>query len=196
MVIEPIFEVEFREGSYGFRPGRGCKERLREVERLLKEGNTHVVDADLQATSTAIPHERLMWYQGSISDGRVLSLIERFLHQDIMTDMERGSRPAGTPQGAVIRPLLANIYLHPLDLQMEQNGYRMVRYADDFVVLCRNGSEAQAALREVEAWVAENGLTLNPDKTHVGDCRQSGQGFEFLGYRFEARAAASCARRV
>ncbi|MGB8176011.1 MAG: group II intron reverse transcriptase/maturase, partial [Pseudolabrys sp.] len=187
LTIEPIFEVQFRPGSYGFRPGRSCKDALREVDRLLKEGYTHVVDADLQGYFDSIPHDRLMaLVAGSISDGRVLSLIEGFLQQDIMTDMARWQPTTGTPQGAVISPLLANLYLHPLDLLMEQSGWRMVRYADDFVVLCRTEVEARDALRQVEAWVAENGLTLHPDKTRVGDSRQSGQGFEFLGYRFEA----------
>ena len=86
----------------------------------------------------------------------------------------------------MISPLLANIYLHPLDRRMAARGYRMVRYADDFVVLCKSREEAEAALAEITAWVADNGLRLNPDKTHVGDCRQPGQGFDFLGYRFEA----------
>ena len=86
----------------------------------------------------------------------------------------------------MISPLLANLYLHPLDLLMEQSGYRMVRYADDFVILCRTEAEAQDALRQVEAWVNANGLTLHPDKTKVGDSQQPGQGFDFLGYRFEA----------
>jgi len=100
--------------------------------------------------------------------------------------MQRWTPTAGTPQGAVISPLLANIYLHPLDELMAARGYRMVRYADDFVVLCRSPEEAAAALATIQAWVAENGLRLHPQKTHVGDCRQAGQGFEFLGYRFEA----------
>jgi RNA-directed DNA polymerase len=187
MVIEPIFEVQFREGSYGFRPGRGCKDALREVDRLLKEGFTHVVDADLKGYFDTIPHDRLMTLvEGSISDGRVLSLIESFLHQDIMTETARWQPDAGTPQGAVLSPLLANLYLHPLDLLMERRGYRMVRYADDFVILCATAGDAQAALREVSAWVTANGLTLHPDKTKVGDCLQPGQGFDFLGYRFEA----------
>jgi RNA-directed DNA polymerase len=187
MAIEPIFETQFRPGSYGFRPGRSCKDALREVDRLLKEGYTHVVDADLQGYFDSIPHDRLMaLVAGSISDGRVLSLIDGFLRQDIMKDMTRWQPTTGTPQGAVISPLLANLYLHPLDLQMEQNGWHMVRYADDFVILCRTEAEAQAALRQTEAWVAENGLTLHPDKTRIGDSRQPGQGFEFLGYRFEA----------
>jgi len=100
--------------------------------------------------------------------------------------MERWTPTEGTPQGAVISPLLANIYLHPLDELMAARGYRMVRYADDFVVLCKSREEAAAALADIIAWVTENGLRLHPDKTHVGDCRQVGQGFEFLGYRFEA----------
>jgi RNA-directed DNA polymerase len=187
MVIEPIFETQLRPGSYGFRPGRSCKDALREVDRLLKEGFTWVVDADLQSYFDSIPHARLMaLVAGSISDGPVLSLLEGFLQQDIMKDMARWRPTTGTPQGAVISPLLANLYLHPLDLLMEQSGCRMVRYADDFVILCRTEEEARSALRQVEAWVAANGLTLHPDKTRVGDSRQPGQGFDFLGYRFEA----------
>jgi len=186
MVIEPIFEVQFRPGSYGFRPGRGCKDALREVDRLLKEGNTVVVDADLKSYFDSIPHDRLMaLVAGSISDGRVLGLIDGFLQQEIMSDMARWRPSTGTPQGAVLSPLLANLYLHPLDLLMERSGYRMVRYADDFVILCATEAEAGAALRQVTAWVSANGLTLHPDKTRIGDSLQPGQGFEFLGYRFE-----------
>ncbi len=187
MVIEPIFEVQFRPGSFGFRPGLGCKDALREVDRLLKEGYTHVVDADLKSYFDTIPHERLMaLVAGSVSDDRVLSLIECFLHQDIMTETACWEPVSGTPQGAVLSPLLANLYLHPLDLLMEQGGYRMIRYADDFVILCASRAEAAAALRQVAAWVDANGLTLHPDKTRVSDCLQPGQGFDFLGYRFEA----------
>lgn len=187
MVIEPIFEVQFRPCSYGFRPGRRCKDALREVDRLVKEGFTFVVDADLASYFDTIPHDRLMaLVEGSISDGRVLALIESFLRQDVMTGMERWQPTSGTPQGAVISPLLANLYLHPLDCLMERSGRRMVRYADDFVILCRSEAEAEAALRETQAWVTANGLALHPDKTRIGDCQQPGQGFDFLGYRFEA----------
>jgi RNA-directed DNA polymerase len=187
MVIEPVFEMQFRSGSYGFRPGRSCKDALREVDRLLKAGNTWVVDADLKSYFDSIPHDRLMaLVEGSISDGRVLALIDGFLQQEIMSDMAHWQPTTGTPQGAVLSPLLANLYLHPLDLLMERGGYRMVRYADDFVILCASEAEAVAALRQVTAWVAANGLTLHPDKTRIGDSRRQGRGFDFLGYRFEA----------
>ena len=186
-VIEPIFEKEFLDISYGFRPGKGCKDALREVDGHLRKGYTHVVDADLKGYFDSIPHERLMARVGErISDGRLLALLAAWLRQDIVRDLQRWTPTAGTPQGAVISPLLANLYLHPLDVKMSELGYRMVRYADDFVILCQTASQAQAALEEVKAWVQENGLNLHPDKTHIGDCRVKGQGFEFLGYRFEA----------
>ena len=187
LVMEPVFEREFLDTSYGFRPGRGCKDALREVDRWLKSGYTHVVDADLKSYFDTIVHTRLMARVGErVSDGRLLRLIEAFLQQDIVQGLQRWTPSGGTPQGAVISPLLANIYLHDLDCRMQARGYRMVRYADDFVVLTRSAEEAQAALCEVQAWVEENELELNADKTHVGDCRVRGQGFDFLGYRFEA----------
>jgi RNA-directed DNA polymerase len=186
-VLEPIFEREFVSKSYGFRPGLGCKDALREVERLLQEGYTFVVDADLKSYFETIPHGELVKrVEEKISDGRVLELIEAFLKQDIVKEIERWTPTEGAPQGAVISPLLANIYLHPLDCHIRHNGYRMVRYADDIVVLCPSAEQAQLALEEVRSWIAQNGLSLNDDKTHMGDCRQQGQGFEFLGYRFEA----------
>jgi RNA-directed DNA polymerase len=186
-VLEPIFEATFRPTSYGFRPGRGCLDALREVDQLIEAGHTHVVDADLQSYFDTIPHERLMQrVEERISDGRILGLLRGWLAQDIMRDMQRWTPTEGTPQGAVISPLLANIYLHPLDKRMAARGYRMVRYADDFVVLCKNQEQAEAALADIREWVAENGLRLHPNKTHLGDCRLAGQGFEFLGYRFEA----------
>jgi RNA-directed DNA polymerase len=146
-----------------------------------------VVDADLEGYFDSIPHERLMSRVAErISDGRILDLVGGWLGQDILKGLERWTPVAGTPQGAVISPLLANIYLDPLDALMAARGHRMVRYADDFVVLCQSRERAEAALALVRAWTAENGLGLHPDKTHVGDCRQPGHGFEFLGYRFEA----------
>ena len=186
-VMEPIFEARFCDGSYGFRPGRGCKDALREVDGLIRQGYTFVVDADLQSYFDTIPRERLMQrVEECISDGPVLQLVDKFLRQDVMQDGKRWTPTGGTPQGAVISPLLANIYLHGLDVLMTESGYRMVRYADDFVILCRSREEAMVALEQVRRWVGENGLTLHPEKTHVGDCRQPGEGFDFLGYRFEA----------
>jgi RNA-directed DNA polymerase len=187
MVIEPIFEKEFEESSYGFRPRRGCKDALREVERLIKDGFTHVVDADLTSYFDTIPHKRLMaLVKRRISDGRLLELIGGYLRQEVVSELKRWTPVGGTPQGAVISPILANLYLHPLDRLMRAKGHHMVRYADDFVVMCPSARAAQAALGEIRAWVSANGLILHPDKTHVGDCSTPGQGFEFLGYRFEA----------
>jgi RNA-directed DNA polymerase len=186
-VIEPIFENEFLPMSYGFRPGRGCKDALREVDGYLKAGYTHVVDADLKGYFDSIPHDLLKArVEEHISDGRLLGILASWLKQDIVKGIERWTPEGGTPQGAVISPLLANLYLHPLDERMTGAGYRMVRYADDFVILCQSAEQAQKALEEVKAWVEANGLTLHPDKTHVGNCMMEGQGFEFLGYRFEA----------
>ena len=187
LVIEPIFEQEFEPRSYGFRQGLGCKDALREVDHYLKAGQCWVVDADLQSYFDTIPHAALLAKVGSrIADGGVLELVGRFLKQDIMEDMKLWTPTSGSPQGAVISPLLANIYLHELDVEMREAGLVMVRYADDSVVLCRSREEAESALARMRAWVSANGLTLHPDKTHVGDCRIEGQGFEFLGYRFEA----------
>jgi RNA-directed DNA polymerase len=187
LVIEPILETKFLSTSYGFRPGRGCKDALREVDRLLGEGFTFVVDADLRGYFDSIPHGKLMErVEAHISDGRLLALLRSYLEQDIFDGMQSWTPTEGTPQGAPMSPLLANLYLHALDELMRDLGHRMVRYADDFVILCRSREEADGALAEVREWVQANGLTLHPDKTHIGDCRHPGQGFEFLGYRFEA----------
>lgn len=185
-VMEPIFEREFAEHSYGFRPGRGCKDALRQVEGWLKEGNVWVVDADLKSYFDTIPHDRLMErVRERIADGAVLQLIESFLKQGVMEEL-RDWQPteSGTPQGAVISPLLANLYLNPLDHLMAGQGWKMVRYADDFVILCRTQAQAQAVLEAVRAWVQAEGLKLHPEKTRIVDAAQPG-GFDFLGYHFE-----------
>ena len=187
LVIEPIFEHGFASGSYGFRPGRGCHDALREVDELIRDGYTFVVDADLKSYFDTIAHDRLVArIEEHVIDSGVLDLMRAWLKADILKGIDRWTPTAGSPQGAVISPLLANIYLDPLDKLMAARGYRMVRYADDFVILCRTREAADAALDEVRAWIGANGLTLHPEKTHVGDCRVPGQGFEFLGYRFEA----------
>ena len=120
-----------------------------------------------------------------VSDGRVLDLIRSWLQADSLQGLDRWTPVKGSPQGAVISPLLANIYLDPLDRLMAERGYPMVRYADDFVILTRSHVEAEAALALVKAWVTSNGLTLHPEKTRIANCRKKGNGFEFLGYRFE-----------
>jgi len=184
-VLEPIFERDFAAHSYGFRPGRGTKDALRRVSTLLKAGYTHVVDADFRSYYDTIPRQGLLArIEAKVSDGRVLDLVRAFLEQEVMAGLEHWTPEEGTPQGAVISPLLSNIYLDPLDHRMADQGYEMVRYADDFVVLCRSREEAEQALAEVEAWTAAAGLQLHPDKTRIVDATQPG-GFDFLGYHFE-----------
>jgi RNA-directed DNA polymerase len=186
MVIEPIFEHHFAQHSYGFRPGRGCKDALRRVQALLDEGHTWIVDADLKSYFDTIPKDRLMSRVAQrIADGRVLALLQSYLDPEVMEELTvHESTDRGTPQGAVISPLLANIYLDPLDHLLAAGGVQMVRYADDFVLLCRSEDEAKAALARVQTWVQENGLTLHPEKTRIVDATQPG-GFDFLGYHFE-----------
>jgi RNA-directed DNA polymerase len=182
-VIEPIFDVTFAEYSYGFRPGRGCHQALEHVERLLNAGSVYVVDADLKSYFDTINHEKLLErIREKVSDSRILKLIEMFLQQGILDGLESWTPEQGSPQGAVISPLLANIYLNPLDHLMADAGYSMVRYADDFVILCRTREDAERALETVRQWVVENDLTLHPDKTRIVDART--EPFDFLGYRF------------
>jgi RNA-directed DNA polymerase len=185
-VLEPIFERVFAEHSYGFRPGRGCKDALRRVDRLLKEGKVWVVDLDFKAYFDTIPHDKLLGrVEELISDGRILELLGKYLKAGVMEEL-KGWEPTeqGTPQGAVISPLLANLYLNPLDHLLAALGYDMTRYADDLVVQCRTQAEAQAALEIIQNWAKENGLTVHPTKTRIVDASQKG-GFDFLGYHFE-----------
>ena len=183
-VLEPIFEREFAPHSYGFRPQRGAKDALRRVQQLLDAGYTYVVDADLQSYFDTIPHDRLMGrLRERIADGRILRLVESFLKAGIMDGLQETSPDAGAPQGAVLSPLLSNIYLNPLDHLLVAHGLEMVRYADDFVIMCRTAAEAERALTLVRQWVAEAGLQLHPDKTRIVDVRST--AFEFLGYRFD-----------
>lgn len=185
-VMEPIFEHSFHEHSYGFRPGRNARQAVDRVEELLEAGHTWVVDADIKGYFDNIPQDQLLaLVKVKIADSRILNLLEKFLKQGVMESMKQWNpTEAGTPQGAVISPLLANIYLNPLDHQMDAQGCEMIRYADDFVILCRTESEAREALAKVQAWMAEAGLTLHPEKTRIVDGTRKG-GFEFLGWHFE-----------
>lgn len=184
-VLEPIFERDFAEQSYGFRPNRGCKDALRRVWALLQAGYTWVVDADLKSYFDTIPHGPLLRrVEEKVSDGRVIELLRQYLKQDVMEGLQSWTPEEGTPQGATVSPLLSNIYLDPLDQEMAQGEQVMVRYADDFVILCRSEAEAVAALERVRAWTVRAGLTLHPVKTRIVNAEDKG-GFDFLGYHFE-----------
>ena len=182
-VLEPIFERQFAEHSYGFRPGRGCKDALSRVDKLLKEGCRYVVDVDLKSYFDTIPHDKLLdAVRQHVADSQVLALIEAFLKADIMDGVRQWTPESGAPQGAVLSPLLSNLYLNALDHQMVGSGYEMTRYADDLVIQCRSREDAERALELVRAWTVQAGLTLHPTKTKIVDAEID--GFEFLGYRF------------
>jgi RNA-directed DNA polymerase len=140
LVLEPIFEKDFMPVSFGFRPGRSCKEALRVVEQALKDGYTWVVDADLQSYFDTIPKRPLLaLIQERVSDGRVLELLKRFLDQEVMEGMTRWTPVAGTPQGSVISPLMSNLYLHGLDKRLSETGNAYARFADDSAPRRREG---------------------------------------------------------
>ena len=154
------------------------------MDELLKQGYVYVVDADLKSYFDTIPHERLLnRLRERIADERMLRLIETFLRAGILDGLQEWEPEAGAPQGAVLSPLLSNIYLNPLDHQMAAQGVEMVRYADDFVILCRSQAEAEQALAQVRQWCEAEGLTVHPTKTRIVDVRT--EGFDFLGYRFQ-----------
>ena len=183
-VIEPIFENEFLDCSYGFRPKRGQKDALREVERLLLAGYCHVVDVDIRKFFDTIDHTILMTaIKQKIADGKVLELIESFLRAEVLAE-EIKVPDEGTPQGGIISPLLANIYLHPLDKQLTGAGYKMVRYADDMVIMCKTQDEAISGKELLIKILKQLKLELNEEKTHIVDFHQGYVSVEFLGYRF------------
>ena len=191
MVLEPIFEKEFLPNSYGFRPGRNAKDALKEVDHLIKTGYAWYVDADIQSYFDTIPKQRIMdLVADRISDGKILELIQQCLEQGVMEDGKEWIPTQGTVQGSPLSPLLSNLYLHSLDKIMSEEGYKWIRFADDSVAICNSGGEAETILEKMKSWMNENGLTLHPEKTRIGNCRKTGQGFDFLGYHFE------CGRRT
>ena len=185
MVIEPIFESQFAPSSFGFRPGRSCKDALREVENLMRQGYTHVVDVDIKGYFDNIPHEPLMQLiKERIADGKVLDLIEAFLHQSVNDEGKEIKPTQGSPQGGIISPLLANIYLNPLDWMLADLGLKSARYADDIVILTTSAAQAEETLERVREWMERAQLSLHPQKTRLVDMSQELEYFDFLGYRF------------
>lgn len=185
LVLEPIFEPTFHPDSYGYRPKHSAHQALQRVVGLLEEGRTTVVDVDFRKFFDSIPHERLVALIAErVSDSRVLGLLKSFLEAGILEGEEFQPTTGGTPQGGVISPLLANIYLNGLDQELAAAGHTLTRYADDFVVLCAMEEEAGAALAKIQTWAAAMELTVHPDKTRVVDMRQEQAHFDFLGFRF------------
>jgi RNA-directed DNA polymerase len=194
LVIEPIFEADFCPNSYGFRPKKSAHQAVDDIENALHQGYTHVIDADLSKYFDSIPHAKLLAVVAQrIVDGAILHLIKMWLKAPVISEDEDGTRKhvgggqansRGTPQGGVISPLLANCYLHVLDRIWDRHQLRrklqarLVRYADDFVVLCKG--EVEASLAAIRCVLERLGLTLNESKTHVVDARQ--ERFDFLGF--------------
>ena len=182
-VLEPILERQFAEHSYGFRPKRGCKDALRRVDGLVKAGYKYTVDVDLKSYFDTIPHDLLIKeLRKYVADNQVIGLVEKFLQAEIVDEKDRWIPQTGVPQGAIISPLLSNLYLNDLDHFMAGQGYQMTRYADDLVIQCRTREEAESALALVSDWITERGLLLHPTKTKIVHVDE--EGFEFLGYRF------------
>ena len=185
-LIAPIVAPTFHDHSHGFRRHRSGHTAMAQLVELHRQGFRVVLDADLKGFCDSIPHQLILdLVAREIADGNILALIKKFLQAGVMEDGEVRPTREGTPQGGVVSPLLANIVLNHLDWRLEELGDKFVRYADDFVVLCKTTRQAERALEAVTACVEEDlGLALNPDKTHL---TTFGQGFDFLGYRVTAR---------
>ena len=179
-LLSPLFERLFHEDSYGFRPGRNCHQAVERVLELHRLGHVYVLDADIKGFFDNIPHEVIMaGVAAEVADGNILGLVERFLKAGVMQEGLLRPTTVGTPQGGVISPLLANITLNSLDWQLHEHGFRFVRYADDFVVLCQTEAEVQEAFALVQEHLSSLGLSLSAEKTKTTKFRE---GFAFLGF--------------
>ncbi len=184
-LIEPLYEPNFHQSSYGFRPERNCIQAVEQVKQHMQEGYKWIVDADIKSFFDNISHDLIMEaIRAEISDGKVLSLVLKFLRAKVMTEGKLYPTKRGTPQGGVISPLLANIILNHLDRKMQKQGLKFVRYADDFVILSKTKAEAQQALEFVSKRLEELELTLHERKTRIVKAKQ---GFDFLGFRITSR---------
>ena len=194
LVIEPLFEASFREGSYGFRPKRSAKQAIYDIRKWVTYGYEKVIDLDLKSYFDTIDHELLMkLVQRRVRDPRVLRLIRRWLKAGVMHEGVREETVIGSPQGAVISPLLSNIYLHPLDLywEREMKATKMVRYADDLVVLCR-GEPPEIYMPKLRQFLGWLRVTVNEDKTRIVNAQD---GFDFLGVHFRKQPSRRDASR-
>jgi group II intron reverse transcriptase/maturase len=182
-LISPIFEKLFHDNSYGFRPGRNCHQAISKVKEYLSEGYLYIVDADIKGFFDNIPHELIMaGVSAEIADGNILQLIEKFLKSGVMEEGQLRPTTKGTPQGGVFSPLLANIVLNRLDHELDKQGYKFVRYADDFIILCKTMEQAEEALHFAkEILEGTMKLELSPEKTKICHLKA---GFDFLGFHF------------